>query len=63
MVVLGPEVFAEIPTADLIVMLWLGLRHRVVVLDDLAPAYLTWLPEGLDAGGPPRLGAHCRRRS
>ncbi|WP_437568314.1 hypothetical protein [Sorangium sp. So ce542] len=49
MVLLEAEVFAETSTADLMVLLWLGAtrRHRIVVLDDQAPAYTSWL-EGLD---------------
>ncbi|WP_437793721.1 hypothetical protein [Sorangium sp. So ce693] len=49
MVLIEAEVFAGTSTADLMVLLWLGAtrRHRIVVLDDQAPAYTAWLA-GLD---------------
>ncbi|MEO7331861.1 MAG: hypothetical protein ABI193_25015 [Minicystis sp.] len=44
-VVLDAEVFAKTSTADLMVFRWLGAtgRHRIVLLDEKAPAYTAWL--------------------
>lgn len=44
-VVLDTEVFVKTSTADLMVFRWLGAtgRHRVVVVDEKAPAYTAWL--------------------
>lgn len=49
-VTLDAEVFARTSTADLMVFRWLGAtgRHRIVVVDEEAPAYTAWLA-ALDA--------------